>query len=230
LKEEMDMSRKGRVTLPAEEGLEKEISRIVDKWGADAVRDSDGTKIPEEVKLMADKVYSKYFFTRGDQEWAKANLDELQHIYLMSEAVTAKSENVSIPVMKGYFDQQFQPDTDHDPKEWWEVINRTTGEVVSPDQWRYHAETQEAMLENAQKWHRYTVNFLAYQIWDPVHMYNHITNNWDTEHQMPYDPRYPKTREYILDRLKQWLDEHPDTDVVRITTFFYNFTLVFDDM
>ncbi|HLR52045.1 MAG TPA: 1,3-beta-galactosyl-N-acetylhexosamine phosphorylase [Candidatus Avamphibacillus sp.] len=224
------MSRKGRVTLPAEEGLEKEISRIVDKWGADAVRDSDGTKIPEEVKLMADKVYSKYFFTRGDQEWAKANLDELQHIYLMSEAVTAKSEKVSIPVMKGYFDQQFQPDTDHDPKEWWEVINRTTGEVVSPDQWSYHAETQEVMLENAQKWHRYTVNFLAYQIWDPVHMYNHITNNWDTEHQMPYDPRYPKTREYILDRLKQWLDEHPDTDVVRITTFFYNFTLVFDDM
>jgi len=224
------MSRKGRVTLPAEEGLEKEISRIVDKWGADAVRDSDGTKIPEEVKSMADKVYSKYFFTRGDQEWAKANLDELQHIYLMSEAVTAKSEKISIPIMKGYFDQQVQPDTDHDPKEWWEVINRTTGEIVGPNQWSYDSDAQEVVLENAQKWHRYTVNFLAYQIWDPVHMYNHITNNWDTEHQMPYDPRYPKTREYILEKLKQWLDEHPDTDVVRITTFFYNFTLVFDDM
>src|SRR5699024_10212543 len=103
-------------------------------------------------------------------------------------------------------------------------------EIVGPNQWSYDSDAQEVVLENAQKWHRYTVNFLAYQIWDPVHMYNHITNNWDTEHQMPYDPRYPKTREYILEKLKQWLDEHPDTDVVRITTFFYNFTLVFDDM
>src|SRR5699024_4351767 len=31
LQEEMDISRSARVTLPAEEGLEKEISRIVDK-------------------------------------------------------------------------------------------------------------------------------------------------------------------------------------------------------
>src|SRR5690625_5066217 len=105
------MSKRGRVTLPAEEGLEEEISQIVDKWGADAVRDSDGTKIPEEVKSLADKVYSKYFFTRGDQEWAKANLDELQHIYLMSEPVTAKAKETSIPVMKGYFDQQVTPET-----------------------------------------------------------------------------------------------------------------------
>lgn len=224
------MSKKGRVTLPAEEGLENEITQIVDKWGADAVRDSDGTKIPEEVKSLADKVYSKYFFTRGDQEWAKANLDELQHIYLMSEPVTAKSEEISIPVMKGYFDQQFKPDTDHDPKQWWEVINRTSGQVVAPEEWTYNEATQEVILTHAEKWHRYTVNFLAYQIWDPVHMYNHITNNWDTEHQMPYDPRYPKTRKYILDKLRTWLDEHPDTDVVRITTFFYNFTLVFNDL
>src|SRR5699024_7370089 len=97
VQEEIEMSKKGRVTLPAEQGLEKEIAHIVNKWGADAVRDSDGTKIPEEVTLsaidftssgifvpsvrdsdgtkipeevksMADKVYSKYFFTRGDQE------------------------------------------------------------------------------------------------------------------------------------------------------------------
>src|SRR5690625_7071085 len=61
-------------------------------------------------------------------------------------------------------------------------------------------------------------------------MYNHITNNWDTEHHMPYDPRHPETRSYILKELERWLSAHPDTDVVRITTFFYNFTLVFNDM
>src|SRR5690625_7405468 len=111
------MSKRGRVTLPAEEGLEEEISQIVDKWGADAVRDADGTKIPEEVKSMADKVYSKYFFTRGDQEWAKANLDELQHIYLMSEHVKAQSTSTAIPLMKRDFDQNIQPENNHTPHE-----------------------------------------------------------------------------------------------------------------
>jgi len=80
--EDVEMSKKGRVTLPAEEGLEEEIAQIIHDWGADAVRDSDGTKLTTDIMKMTDKVYSKLFFTRGDQAWAKANLDELQHIYL----------------------------------------------------------------------------------------------------------------------------------------------------
>src|SRR5699024_4348177 len=133
-----------------------------------------------------------------------------QHIYLLSESVIARSEEVSINIMQGYFDQQVKPDTDHDPKQWWEVIDRTTGDTITPNDWYYKEETGEVIIQNAKKWHRYTVSFLAYQIWDPVHMYNHITNNWDTEHHMPYDPRYPKTRAYILRRLQQWLEDHPD--------------------
>ncbi|CQR47240.1 1,3-beta-galactosyl-N-acetylhexosamine phosphorylase [Paraliobacillus sp. PM-2] len=220
---------KGRVTLPAEEGLETKIANIIDRWGADAVRDSDGTKLTPEVKHMASKVYSKYFFTRGDQEWAKANPDERQHFYLMSEPITAHSEKVLIPIMKGYFDEQVIPDTDHDIKKWWEVIDRTTGEVIPTEHWTYNEETKEVAIYRVKKWHIYTVNFLAYQLWDPVHLYNHVTNQWDSEHHIPYDPRYPKTRKHILDNLKTWLDDHEDTDVVRITTFFYNFTLVFND-
>lgn len=223
------MTKKGRVTLPAEEGIEREIAEVVERWGADAVRDSDGTIIPESVKKLTDKVYSKLFFTRGNQEWAKANLDELQHLYLKSETVTATSETLEIEVMEGYFDQQVKPDTDHDPKEWWEVINRTTGEVVDPSSWDYNEEIGKVVIQHAKKWQSYSVNFLVYQLWDPVHMYNHTTNNWDVEHHMPYDPRYPKTRKYIIDYLKEWLEARPDTDVVRITTFFYNFTLLFDD-
>lgn len=227
--EEMIVDKKGRVTLPAEEGLEKEISNIIDKWGADAVRDADGTKLTKEIVEMADKVYAKYFFTRGDQEWARANLDQRQHFYLMSEPVTATSTEIAIPIMKGFFKQQVAPDTDHDPKEWWEVIDRTTGDVLDPDDWKYNEEKQQVTITNAKKWHRYTVSFLAWQLWDPVHMYNSITNDWDTEHHMTYDPRYPETRKYILDQLRKWLDDHPDIDVVRITTFFYNFTLLFND-
>lgn len=223
------MSSKGRVTLPAQAGLEKEVRELVKRWGADAVRDSDGTKLTEGIKKMTHKVYSKLFLTRGDQEWAKANQDQLQHFYLMSDHTTATSETLRIDIMKGYFDQQISPDSDHNPKEWWEVIDRTTGEIVPTDNWYFKKDTGEVIVSNAKKWHNYTVSFLAYQLWDPVHMYNHLTNNWDTEHQMPYDPFYPETREHVLNFLRKWLDEHPDTDVVRITTFFYNFTLVFND-
>lgn len=222
--------KKGRVTLPAEEGLDKEISDIIDRWGADAVRDADGTKLTDAVKGMADKVYSKLFFTRGDQDWARKNMDQLQHYYLLSEYVTATAETVEIPVMKHYHPDQVRPDTLHDPKEWWEVMDRTTGEVVNPADWHYNEETGLVTIDPAQKWHRYTVAFLAWQLWDPVHMYNHTTNNWETEHHMTYDPRYPETRQYILDGLHKWLEARPDTTVVRITTFFYNFTLLFDDM
>lgn len=222
--------KKGRVTLPAEEGLEKEIEEIIQRWGADAVRDADGTKLTKEVMGMADKVYSKLFFTRGDQEWARKNMDQLQHYYLLSEYVTATSNTVEIEIMKHYNDEQVKPDTLHDPKEWWEVINRTTGEIVATENWSYSEETGLVTINGAQKWHRYTVTFLAWQLWDPVHMYNHITNNWETEHHMTYDPRYDETREYILEGLHKWLQARPDTTVVRITTFFYNFTLLFDDM
>lgn len=225
----MSEVKKGRVTLPVEPGIEKEVKEIVERWGVDAVRDSDGTKLTNEMMSMADKVYSKYFFTRGDQEWAKSRPDQRQHFYLMSEHTTATTDTLAINLMEGYYDQQVEPSTQHDPKEWWEVINRTTGEVVPVEQWSYEPETTEVIIENVKKWHNYTVNFLAAQLWDPVHMYNHITNNWNTEHHIPYDPVYPETRAHILNGLRKWLDDRPNIDVVRITTFFYNFTLVFNE-
>ena len=44
-------------------------------------------------------------------------------------------------------------------------------------------------------WHEYTVSFLAYIIWDPVEMYNHLTNDWgDKEHEIPFDIYHPATR------------------------------------
>lgn len=62
-------------------------------------------------------------------------------------------------------------------------------------------------------------------------MYNHITNNWgDKPHDIPFDVRQPHSNEFMKTYLKQWLTENPDTDVVRFTTFFYHFTLVFNNL
>lgn len=77
--------------------------------------------------------------------------------------------------------------------------------------------------------HEYTVSFFVYAIWDPTQMYNHITNNWgDKPHEIPFDVRQVNSGAFAKDYLKQWLIDNPDTDVVRFTTFFYHFTLVFN--
>jgi 1,3-beta-galactosyl-N-acetylhexosamine phosphorylase len=39
----------GRVTLPVEKGLDKEMAELAELWGADAVRNSDGTDLPENI-------------------------------------------------------------------------------------------------------------------------------------------------------------------------------------
>ena len=228
--EAMNMKR-GRVTIPTDDNFIKETIDIVEKWGADAIRDCDGFKLPKEIKGIAEKVYSTYFVARGDNEWAKKNIEELQQTYLMTKHILATDDMLTINIMEGYFDQQVEPDSYHDVKEFWEVIDRTTGEIIDLNKWEYNKDNKEVTIKETIKWHEYTVSFLAYCIWDPTQMYNHITNNWgDKPHDMPFDARKPKTNKYIFEAMHKWLDEHKDTDVVRFTTFFYHFTLVFNNL
>ena len=86
------------------------------------------------------------------------------------------------------------------------------------------------MIRAAKLFHEYTVSFLAYIMWDPVHMYNAVVNDWkDVEPQITFDVRQPKTKAYSLERLRRFLDTHGYVDVVRFTTFFHQFTLIFDE-
>jgi len=219
----------GRVTLPIEKGMEKEVLELASKWGVDAVRDSDGTELSDEILKMDFEVYSTLCLIREDNEWAKANRDCLQQIYLMTDYYTAEYDVLEIPLMQRYYREQFEIDTFHDPKDWWEVIDRTSEEVVDPAFWSFEQEKGTVVIRSVKKWHRYTVSFLAYQIWEPISMYNHKTNNWEKEHRLPVDPRHPKARAHLLDVLDKWLMEHPSTSVVRFTTFFYNFDLIYDE-
>ena len=46
--------------------------------------------------------------------------------------------------------------------------------------------------------------FLAYLIWDPVHMYNATTNGWTNfEHQITFDVRQLEITKYSMERLHQ---------------------------
>ena len=223
------MSMTGRLTLPTDIDMVDETIRLKNLLGADALRDCDGTAMPDELLLQDGKKYATYYTTRKDNEWANANPDEVQQEYLISERVTARDTKLRIKLMKGFHTEQLKVNNIDDPKRWWEVIDRTTGEIVPTDRWEYDAATEEVEIESI-KYHQYTVSFLAFLIWDPVHMYNFITNDWkDAPHQLTYDVRQPKTQEYVKKKMKKWCEDNPDIDVVRFTTFFHQFTLTFDE-
>ena len=219
---------KGRVTIPTDIDIIEETKQIMELWGADAVRDCDGTDMPKELEELDAKIYATYYTTRKDNEWAKANPDEVQQMYIMTDFYTATEDIIRINLMKGLHPDLLKVNDRDDIKRWWEVMDRTTGEPVSTADWHY--EDGEVFI-NAKKYHEYTVSFLAYIIWDPVHMYNAVTNGWtDFEKQITFDVRQPKTRKYSMKRLRKFLEEHPKVDVIRFTTFFHQFTLIFDEL
>ena len=55
--------------------------------------------------------------------------------------------------------------TRDDKKRWWEVVDRSTGNVVSADHWEYEEEKGCVVIHDAIPFHEYTVSFLAYIIW-----------------------------------------------------------------
>lgn len=221
---------KGRVTLPSESNFLNETKEMLDRWGADALRDSDGTKLDDDIKALDAKIYTTYFVARGHNEFAEKHMEECQQLYLMSRHNTAVDTELRISFMEGYYQEQVIPDYLHDPKKWWEVIDRTTQEVVPADCWELDEDRHQVLISKAEPFHDYTVSFLVYAIWDPTQMYNHITNNWgDKPHEIPFDVRQAASGEFAREYLIQWLKDNPSTDVVRFTTFFYHFTLVFNN-
>ena len=225
----MDELRKtGRVTIPTDLDVVPETLEILKKWGADAIRDCDGTDFPQQLKDADAKIYSTYYTTRKDNAWAKANPDEVQQCYIMTGFYTAPGDTVTIPLMKGISPELMQVNTNDDITRWWEVMDRTTGQPVPPEQWSYD---DGSVTVQAVPFHEYTVSFLAYLIWDPVHMYNATTNGWTNfEHQITFDVRQPKTHKYSMERLRKFIAEHPYVNVIRYTTFFHQFTLIFDEL
>ena len=222
--------KKGRVTIPTNLDVVPQTLEILDEWGADAIRDCDGTEFPKELKDTGSKIYATYYTTRKDNEWAKAHPEEIQQMYIMTSFHTATEDKLKIHLMDHLYPDMLAVNTRDDIYRWWEVIDRTTGEPVSTELWSYDEETGNVVIRAAKLFHEYTVSFLAYIMWDPVHMYNAVVKDWkDVEPQITFDVRQPKTKAYSLERLRRFLDTHEYVDVVRFTTFFHQFTLIFDE-
>jgi beta-D-galactosyl-(1->4)-L-rhamnose phosphorylase len=220
----------GSFTLPGQAGYERLTLELAKKWGADTIRDSDGTQLSPEIVQAGYDIYSTVCVVRSVQPWARENLGKIQQSFLMSFPIVAERGAVTVDLLKGYFREQFVVNFIDDPKKWWQVIDRTTGAELPKRRWSFSAKKGTVTISGAIKGHKYTVNFLAFRIWEEISMYNHITNDWgDREHLAAVDPMHPETQKVLLAFLKRWLDEHPDTTVVRFTSMFYNFTWFWGD-
>lgn len=217
---------KGRFTLPGESGYEKLTLELAERWGADVIRDSDGTELSDEIKNAGYDIYSTICVIRDHNDWAKKNRDKLQQTFLKTDSKIATDNTIKIKLLEQFFDEQFEVNFSEDAKAYWQVFDRTSNKEVPRSQWHYDEAEGCVTIEGIDKWHAYSVNFLAYRIWEEISMYNYVTNSWNKEHLMQIDPRYPQTQEYLLGWMRQWCENHKDTNVVRFTSMFYNFVWI----
>lgn len=216
----------GGFTLPGESGYEELTLKMAEKWGADVIRDSDGTVLSDDIIHAGYGIYSTICIIRDHNEWARDNMDKLQQTFLCTPAAVAEGGELTVNLMESFFEEQFKPNDTEAAFKYWEVYDRTTNEKVDASKWSYDRTAGAVTIKDIVPFHKYTVSFLAYRIWEEISMYNHTTNNWEKEHLMQIDPRYPETQLYMLGWMKNWCETHPDTTVVRFTSMFYNFVWI----
>ncbi len=215
----------GDFTLPGEAGYENLTLELAKKWGADVIRDSDGTRLSDEITKAGYGIYSTICIIREHNAFANAHPDAQQQTFLCSDPVTATGSTVTIRPLSGYFDQQFELNASPEALSFWQVYDRTAGREAPRESWTY--ENGEVTVNGCAPWHEYTVSFLAWRVWEEINMYNHTTNHWTSEHLRQLDPRHPLAWEYLQKWLADWCEANPSTTVVRFTSLFYNFVWIF---
>lgn len=149
--------KKGCFTLPGEAGYEKLTLEMAEKWGADVIRDSDGTVLSDEILDAGYGIYSTICIIRDHNEWAKQNQDKLQQCFLMTAPQTAAEGPLSIRLMDGFFEEQFRVNDSEHARSYWQVYDRTTEEEVPADGWSYDAESGSVTIASPSPFHTYTV-------------------------------------------------------------------------
>ena len=191
----MKQNERGGFTLPGEAGYEELTLQMAEKWGADVIRDSDGTKLSPAITQAGYRIYSTICIIREHNAFAEAHPDAQQQTFLSSDPRMATEKTLRIAPLEGYFTEQFQLNDGPDALPYWQVWDRTTGRLLDRSEWTYR--NGEVFLSACEPWHRYTVSFLAWRIWEEINMYNHTTNHWESEHLRQLDPRDEAAWEYL---------------------------------
>lgn len=222
----MEKKLTGGFTLPGEAGYEALTLELAKRWGADVIRDSDGTELSDEITGAGYGIYSTICIIRDHNEWAKAHPQYLQQTFLMTQPQLAAEGSLVIHLMADFFEEQFRVNDSAEAMRYWEVYDRTAEEKLTAEEWTFDVKAGDVCIVRPVPFHHYTVSFLAYRIWEEISMYNHVTNGWDKEHLMPVDPRNDEAQDYLYGWLKNWCETHPHTTVVRFTSMFYNFVWI----
>ncbi len=215
----------GGFTLPGEAGYEQLTLEMARLWGADVIRDSDGTKLSPEITEAGYQIYSTICIIREHNAFAAAHPETQQQCFLSSDPVVAEGETLSLDPLAGYFTEQFTLNDTPEALAYWQVWDRTERCPLPADRWGWDG--QRVTVTGCVPCHRYTVSFLCWRIWEEINMYNHTTNHWTSEHLRQLDPRHPLAWEYLQGWLRDWCRRNPQTDVIRLTSLFYNFVWIF---
>lgn len=222
----MKATTSGGFTLPGEAGREALTLALAQKWGADVIRDSDGTQLSDDILKSGYQIYSTICIIRDHNEWAKQHPNCLQQTFLSTPPITACNRPLKISLLESFYKEQFRLNDSASGLSFWQVWDRTADSLLRNTDWTYNARRGTVTISKPKPFHNYTVSFLAFRIWEEISMYNHVTNNWNKEHLMPLDPRHPEVQTYLYDWLRNWCEKHPHTDVVRFTSMFYNFVWI----
>ena len=103
----------------------------------------------------------------------------MQQTFLVTEPKTEVEHYLELELLKEVFQEQFKINDSAEALGYWQVYDRTTDKEVNKENWSYDKKKGVVRIENCVLWHKYTVSFLAYRIWEEISMYNHISYNWD---------------------------------------------------
>ena len=109
-----DKYRYGGFTLPGEAGYEQLTLQLADKWGADVIRDSDGTKLSPAITEAGYRIYSTICIIREHNAFAAGHPDAQQQTFLSSDPLLALSDTTRRGVRRAFA-----------PARGWRVLPRS---------------------------------------------------------------------------------------------------------
>ena len=116
----------GNFTIPGEAGYEQLTLHLAEKWGADVIRDSDGTQLSDEIIHAGYGVYSTVCPIRDHNAWLIEHPQMQQQAILVTMPMLAEESEITISLLKDFFSGQFRVNDSEKSQTYWQVFDRTT--------------------------------------------------------------------------------------------------------